>query len=118
MIEALFVILGTVVALWVLAVMFVAVMHFRRVRDRWGLTMEQKAVAYPLLAIAYPLDLVMRQFPFTLFFLRPPAPETVSALLEREAIEGSGWRKAQARWWREDFLADFDSTGAHGKPGR
>lgn len=118
MITLLLIIVATLVALWAMWVMFVAVMHLRRVKNKWGLTTEQKVCGVPLLVIAGVVDFALRQFPFTLFFWRPPARELVSDLLEREAKSGEGWRRAQARWWREDFLADFDLTGSHGEPGR
>lgn len=108
---------GIVVALWLLWIAFVAIMHLRRVRQRWGLTGAQKVFGYPLLVIGYVLDVVMRLTVFAALFLRHPRLETVSEMLERE-VAGSGWRARQARWWREELLADFDLTGSHGDPGR
>jgi len=118
--------IDTVVAVWLLWVAFVAIMHLRRVKNKWGLTKAQKALGYPLLVIGYVLDLGLR---CTLFmFMDPkvrfdwywkiPVPETVSAMLERHALHGDDWRKPLAHWFREELLADFDPTGSHGKPGR
>jgi len=113
----LYVIVASVVTLWFLGVDFVALMNFRRVKRKWGLTLPQKVLAYPLLVIGYPLDVLARLTVFAVLFLRWPKLETVSELLDRE-VEGSGWRATQAWWWREKLLADFDMTGDHGDPGR
>jgi hypothetical protein len=109
--------IAIILALWALWVAFVAIMHLRRVRERWGLTTAQKALGYPLLIVGYALDVVMRLTVFCVLFVRPPMLETVSELLQRE-VKGDGWRAKQARWWREELLADFDRTGSHGQPGR
>lgn len=118
MTHALYITAICVFAVWQLWIGFVAIMHMRHVRDEYGLTLTQKAFGYPALAVYYLLDVALRLTVFAVLFVRPPKLETVSALLEREATEGSGWRKAFAYWMREDLLADFDDKGGHGEPGR
>lgn len=108
----------SVLAVWQMWIGFVAIMHIRHVRDEWGLTLTQRIFGYPALLVYYLLDVALRLTVFAVLFLRVPKLETVSALLEREATEGAGWRKAFAYWLREDLLADFDSEGDHGEPGR
>jgi len=105
------------VLLWLTWNLFVVVMALRRVKQRWGLTTAQRVLGYPTLIIGYTLDILLRLTVFAVLFVRPPRLETVSEMLEREA-EGAGWRSAQARWWRQQTLADFDPTGGHGDPGR
>lgn len=116
-------------AVWQMWIGYVAVMHLRRVRERWGLTLTQKIFGYPAVAVYYLLDLILRLTVFLpmdypkyrwgeIFGVRLPYPETVSRMLERKAREGEGWRRKASIWIREDLLADFDPTGGHGKPGR
>lgn len=108
----------TFFALWVMGNLFVLMMHFKRVKDKWGLTWQQKVLAYPIAPFAILLDYILRQFPFSLFLWRAPEWETISRLLEDETKYDDGWRAEQARWWRENWLADFDPSGSHGNPGR
>lgn len=117
MIELLTVIGISVFGVWSLWVGYVAVMHLRNVRNKWGLTKTQKIFGYPALVLFYILDVVLRLTVFSVLFLRFPKLETVSKMLEDE-MDGTGWRKSFAHYIRETALADFDNTGSHGKPGR
>lgn len=105
-------------ALWLLWCGFVAVMHIRRVRDQWGLTLAQKICGYPLLAVGYALDVALQITLATVVFVREPEDWTISERLMRYRRERDDWRHDLAVWIQERLLADFDVSGDHGTPGR
>jgi len=111
------ILLYSLVVIWFTWTLFVAVMHLKRVRDKWGLTMAQKIFGYPALFIGYSLDVALNLTVFSIVFVDFPVELTVSARLERY-IGDKDWREDLAVWIREDLLADFDPDGSHGKPGR
>lgn len=117
MIELLTIIGLSLLSIEVMWIGFVAIMHLRKIKEKWGLTVTQKIMGNPALVFFYVMDVTLRLTVFSILFLRVPKLETVSKLLEREA-EGAGWRKHFAHYVREDMLADFDPSGSHGKPGR
>ena len=109
---------ATIFAAWILWVGFVAIMHIRRVKQKYGLTKSIKVVGAPLLVFGYILDVGFNWIAGTAMFVDIPREKTFSNRLERYVKEDYGTiRRKVARYIREDLLADFDETGDHGTPG-
>lgn len=94
-----------VVVCWVL---YLAVMSFSAHRHEMGLVV--KAHALVLLAIAYPLDLVLNVVIGSVVFLAIPREFTLTSRLKRHQKEG-GWRGIMAAWICKNLLNPFSPNG-------
>jgi len=113
---------------------FLATMNL--IRNRAKLRWPAKIFAYPIVAIGYPLDILLNLILGSLFFFEVPdlpfLSKTTVTILGRnieltypnlEPVTFSWrcskhcgkdtWRGTQARWWCANFLDPFDSTGKH-----
>lgn len=95
------------VALVVLYAAFIVVMRFKRVRERRGyLKLHEKLIAYPVLAVGYPLDVVVNMTIASVLFWGRPRELTVSDRLDRYLHgDATDWRYAVA-FWIDDHLID------------
>lgn len=125
---------------FMLLVFYAAVMCFRDARDRKVLTGPLQLLGKLVLTIGYALDVFAQLTIAVILFLELPpcrwvAPSwkiklagkvldlawlklpvfesTVSARTKRLKLTGTGWRKAQAIWWRTNILGPLDATGDH-----
>jgi len=107
------------IALWILAgylfaflcwILYLAVMSLATHRKEMGLVV--KAHALLLLAVAYPLDLVLNVVVGSVVFLSPPLEFTFTGRLKRHQREG-GWRGSLAAWVCKNLLNAFDPDGHH-----
>lgn len=100
----------SVFAVIVLYVAFVVVMRFKRRRERRGyLHWHEKLIAYPVVIVGYPLDVLVNLTVASLLFLDPPAELTVSDRLERYLHDdATDWRYAVAHWINEKLVDPAD----------
>lgn len=99
--------LFAVIALYIA---FVVAMRFKTRREQRGyLHLREKLIAYPVLIVGYPLDVVVNLTVASLLFLDPPAELTVSSRLERYIIDGDDdWRRAMALWIDRKLIQPVD----------
>ena len=98
---------GFVFLCWVL---YLAVMSLSEHRDEMGWIAKGHAMA--LLAIAYPLDLVLNVVVGTVIFAALPREFTLTTRLKRHQREG-GWRGKLAAWICKNLLNAFARDGGH-----
>ena len=91
-------------------VLYLAVMSLAR--HRHELRPVAKIHAYMLLAVAYPLDIVLNVIVGTLVFISPPLELTLTGRLKRHQRDG-GLRGKMAAWVCTHFLNTFDPDGHH-----
>ena len=95
-----------------LYVAFVLTMRFKLRKEQRGyLTTKEKLIAYPVLAVGYPLDVLVNLTIASVLFLDPPKELTVSDRLERYifGIDGRyGWREGLAMWIDDTFIQPHD----------
>jgi len=103
----------TLATVWLLWVFFVAVMRLKQVRDSGALTLAQKVLGYPTLAVGLALDLVVHVVFGTLLFMEWPREWTLSERLWRLSTTGTGWRQRLALVLRVQLLDSIDPEGVH-----
>lgn len=111
---ALYILLFSVLAIWPLWVIYVAVMRLQMVRDTVGLTLGQKILGYPALAVGLLLDGIVNVIVGSILLLEPPWEWTLSARLWRLSNdETETWRRRCALWIRKELLDSIDPRGYH-----
>lgn len=103
----------TLAAVWLLWVMFVCVMRLQMLRDAGQLTLGQKIMGYPVLALGLVLDCAVNTSLCTMIFVELPREWTVSGRLWRHSTQGNGWRKKTALFVRTQLLDTADPRGYH-----
>ena len=102
----------SVLALYALWGLFLAVMNLKQAKDFGDLSPIAYKLGYPMLFIGYLLDVLVQLTIANLIFWDLPRELTVSARVKRLCLK-DGWRGRRARWWREVLLAPFDRSGGH-----
>lgn len=125
---AAYIFLFSCVAVWPLWIIYVAVMRLQMVRNEVGLTLGQKILGYPALAVGLLLDGVVNIIVGTIVLAEPPPlrwhekwgfgfafPEwTLSARLWRLSNDPTEtWRRHVALWVRKELLDSIDPRGYH-----
>lgn len=99
-------------ALVALYVAFAFTMRFKMRRERRGyLHTHEKLIAYPIVAVGYPLDVVVNATIATALFLDLPREWTLSDRLERYIVDGAyagDWRETVALWIDRKFIEPHD----------
>lgn len=93
------------------AVFYVAVMHFKQVRDSGvldTLNWTSKLVAYSTLYIGLVLDMLLNIFVMTVVFLELPKELLTTGRIRRHKFGSRGWRKRLAIWFCRNYLTPFD----------
>lgn len=99
-------------ALYVLWLMYLAIMSLIRAYEAGTLSKPAFALGLPALAVGYTLDVLVNAVVFTALFAELPREWTVTARLQRHAKEG-GWRGKVSSWIGEHLLDTFDPDGKH-----
>ena len=102
----------TISAVYLLWVHYVAVMHLKHMLEDGKVTLAQKAIGYPALAIGLALDLFV-QVAITPLFFELPKEWTVSGRLWRLSNGAPGWRQKLALAIRAGLLDSADPSGIH-----
>jgi hypothetical protein len=109
---AVFYLIGSVLALWLLWVFYLAVMNLKRVKDAGKLNKTCLYLGLPVLFVGLALDFLCNVFIMTLVLLELPEETTVTARLQRHKIHSTGWRLKVVNWF-ETVLDEFDPSGNH-----
>lgn len=106
---------GAVLSVYVLWVLFLGVMNLARVNAAGQLGPIAYVLAWPLLALAFTLDVLVNVTIGTVLFLEWPSLYrlTLSARLENLVHTATGWRQVLAFWILYTLLQPFDTTGGH-----
>lgn len=102
--------LGAVYALWVF---FLAVMNLRRADKANTLGDFALYLGFPLILVAFLLDVVINLTLGTVLFLEWPAEWTLSERLHRNILFAVAWRQKMAVTIMRYLLEPFDTTGGH-----
>lgn len=114
----------TVLSFYALWLLFVLVMHLKKVRDSkkrsvnlfgfdveiGGLSIPSTVLGAPILLLGLVVDVFCNVVPLTLILVESPRWRewTVTARLKRHARGQDGWRKRFAIWVALNFTDDFD----------
>lgn len=96
-------------ALWIF---FLAVMSLKRAHDADKLSPVAYALAVPVLAVGYALDVLINMVVMTAVLFELPREMTVTARLKRHHSESTGWR-LYVVLFIEPILDPFDPSGDH-----
>lgn len=111
---AFYIFLASFTAIWPLWIIYVAIMRLQMVRDTVGLTLGQKILGYPALALGLILDGIVNIIVGSILLMEPPWEWTLSARLWRLSNdETETWRRAAALWVRKELLDSIDPRGYH-----
>lgn len=108
------IILAGVLSLWVLFILYAAVMNLKRARDEGKMTVPMNILGTPVLFIGLLLDALVNIFVFTLILLELPQEFLVTSRLSRH-IKKTGWRARVAKWFCTNLLDSLDPSGCHCK---
>lgn len=100
-------------AIWVLWILYVAMMRLRQVRDAGKLTLAMKVLGYPWLFFGLFIDLVLNVVLGSIVFVELPREYTLSERLWRHSQESTGYRQKWAEAIRVNLLDAIDPTGTH-----
>lgn len=104
----------SLLALWLLWVLFLAVMNLGQAKAEGKLKGFNLYAGYTVLAVGLLVDLVVQVLVASILWLEFPRELTVSERVARLCKHGSGWRQRLALWFRAVLLAPFDRSGGHG----
>lgn len=109
------IVVGLLMAFWLLWVLFLAVMHLNDAKRAGTLRGFALYAGYTVLAMGLLVDFVVQMTAATLLWLEWPRELTVSGRVARLLVQGSGYRYRLARWFQRTLLAPFDASGEHGR---
>lgn len=104
---------GSLLAIYVVWIFYLAVMNLKRARDNKTLTKPALMFGYPILLVGYVADILLNVSVCSLLFLEIPKEFTVTARVQRHLYTGSGWREKLAGWFCHNLLNAFDPDGKH-----
>ena len=102
--------LASIYVLWIL---FLAVMSLKRAKDNGTLTVVAKYLGWPIFGLGYLMDFLLNIFPFSLIVADFPEEWTISVHIERLLKEGNSWQQAVCRFICHNLLDAFDPSGNH-----
>lgn len=106
-------ILYFVLSIWILWVIYAAMMRLKQVRDAGKLTVAMKVLGYPVLLLGLAIDLILNVTIGSALFLEIPREYTLSERLWRHSQESTGYRQKVAEAIRVNLLDAIDPTGVH-----
>lgn len=106
-------ILYAAASLYVLWVLYLAVMSLARARDAGTLSRSAKILGYPLLAVGVVFNVAVNWILLSIVFLEVPRESMFTHRVTRHCLHGTGWRHRLACWICHDLLDAFDPSGKH-----
>jgi predicted transporter len=103
---------GTFAALYVMWVVYLAVMNLARAKHAGLLSRTARVLGTPLLIFGLVLDAFLNWTFLTVLLLELPQEATMSERLERHNRFSLGWRKSVAVW-AEQLLDPYDPDEDH-----
>lgn len=104
----------SVLALWCLWILFLAVMNLGQAKAEGKLHGFALSAGCTVLTVGLLVDLLVQITVASVLWLEFPREWTVSERVARLCKHGSGWRQRLALWFRRVLLAPFDRSGGHG----
>ena len=104
--KALVLVLVFVYVTWLL---YMTLMHLRRVRDR--LSRPVQWIAWPAVALGVVCDVLLNLLVASVLFIDPPRELLLTARLKRYQKKPGTWRAQLARWVCHHLLNPFDEGG-------
>lgn len=101
-------------SLWVLWVLFLAIMNLNEAKISNTLPTPIRGLAYATLYIGLLVDFLVQVTVATVMWLELPREFTVSGRVARLIKSGQGYRYDLAIWFRDNLLKPFDRSGGHG----
>ena len=99
--------------LYVLWILYLAVMNLKRARDAKTITKTALCFGYPVLIVGYVLDILVNLTLMSIFFLELPHETTMTSRVKRHLYHSTGWREKLAAWFCFNLLNSFDPSGKH-----
>jgi len=104
----------SMIVFWVTAIAFVAVMHFKILKDNGilqQLNWSVKWLGYSMLYIGLVTDLLLNVVVMTVVLLEPPKEVLTTSRIKRWYWnKGGGWRHKVAVFFAKNYLLPFDPT--------
>lgn len=100
-------------ALYLLWVLYLAVMNLARARDAGTLSRTAMILGYPLYIGGSLFNVAVNWLILTVVFLEFPRETMFTSRVSRHCKYGKGWRKTLACWICHDMLDAFDPSGRH-----
>lgn len=107
--------LYAIASLYLLWVMYLAVMSLGRARNAGTLSRTALILGYPLFIFGSVFNILCNWILLTIIFLELPKETMFTSRVTRHCLGGSGWRKRIACWICHDLLDTFDPNGVHCK---
>jgi hypothetical protein len=107
--------LYAVSSLYLLWVMYLAVMSLARARDAGTLSRTALILGYPLFIVGVAFNIAVNWIVLSVVFLELPRETMFTSRVTRHCLGGKGWRKRIACWICHDLLDAFDPNRAHCK---
>ena len=99
--------------LYVLWILYLAVMNLKRARDAKNITRTALCFGYPVLIVGYALDILVNLTIMSIMFLELPHETTMTSRVKRHLYHSTGWRETLAAWFCFNLLNAFDPSGKH-----
>jgi hypothetical protein len=99
-------------SLYILWLMYLAIMNLKRVMDDGKMTPVAKYLASPIYYFGWVLDVLVNWVVLSIILLEPPHEYTFTARLKRHALN-EGYRGKFARWMAVNLLDPYDPSGKH-----
>lgn len=106
-------VLYSVLSMWALWAFYVFTMGVYRLHLSKELKGINAILAWPLVFVAYAIDILVNITPATIMFLDLPRELLVTSRLQRYMRQGSGWRCIVATYICDNMLDIFDPKGNH-----
>lgn len=100
-------------SLYLLWVLYLAVMNLKRAKDAGALRPTALYLGYPVLLLGLLVDFLVNVVVFTVLLLELPRETLVTSRLKRHIAHGRGWRQRVAHWFCSELLDTFDPSGKH-----
>lgn len=104
------ILLGSIWALWAL---YVFTMGCYRAYLSGRLSGISKVMAYPIVAVAYSVDILVNVTVATIIFLDPPREFMLTSRLRRYIKSSTDWRFVTAKYICDNLLDIFDPKDYH-----
>ena len=106
-------ILYAFIIIWLTAVFYTSVMHFKLIKDKepevWAdMHWSSKGIGYLTLWVGLVLDLLLNVLVMTFIFIELPKELLTTGRVRRHKFGPVGWRRSVALFFCRNYLTPFD----------
>ena len=105
--------LYSVVSLYALWIIYLAVMSLARAREAGRLSLAAMILGYPLFLFGAFCNILINWVVLTVLFLELPKETMFTSRVTRHCLYSTGWRRRLACFICHDLLDAFDPSGKH-----